>query len=798
MKKLYTAAFLFVLISSNFAQQKIAVASFRALTSQDARIAYPVKDSNGRTCAIIKVETSQTGFVFDFGLIGNAVKTEQKTGAIWVWVPAGARKVTINHQKLGGLYDYPFPEDIQDATDYLMVLTTGKVITTIDETISYKILIITSIPSGAKVYINDQYKGRTPFQEEMIDGEYKYRVDKGIYYEPEIGNVNLTTEKEKKQIVSLLKPKFGFAYISTKPEEGMTINIDGKELYQTTPTKTDTLLFGKHTITVNKNFYNPQTKEVIILENKIDTIEFLLKPAFGSLNLQCVPEPESGAGVSIDGKPTGLRTPCKLDRLMSGKHTIELQNEWYEPKTSYVVIEDGIDLKKTVELKPNFSIVHLNSDSQSELYIDTELKGNGKWEGKLKAGLHTFEAKKNKHNTSRQKINFEIGEEKSITLTPDPIVGKLKIFTNAIGAAIKLNGIDYGTTPRVISDLFTGNYKLTLEKEGYRKFYKNIVIEEGKTTEVNDTLFTGLKVNIQSSPLGAQLFVDNKEIGKTPLTIMLNIGNHKVKLINGKKVVEESITVSEGGNTTFTYDVNEVVPVAFNGSLGKNSVEIDGNYAGEIPLTTKLNIGTHSIKIEKGNEVLEKQIIVTSDGKNEFNFTARDFIKSFYKKHFLSVSYAYHQTTLANTTFAERISNGSITRDYGHAATISYNLYPLEITATAFSSGFRTHNLAPFNDNAAITHQGIELSLDYMPINIGSSVFPYIGAGYQLSQVYSAAGSMTIEGAASINTSMPVVKGGLKVKLGNLFLFGEYKQTFPLNGSSYNSQQLSAGLGWTF
>jgi len=88
--------------------------------------------------------------------------------------------------------------------------------------------------------------------------------------------------------------------------------------------------------------------------------------------------------------------------------------------------------------------------------------------------------------------------------------------------------------------------------------------------------------------------------------------------------------------------------------------------------------------------------------------------------------------------------------------------------------------------------------MDYMPLNIGTGIFPYIGAGYQLSQIYSASGSMSIEGAASTNTSMPVVKGGLKVKFGQLFIFGEYKQTFSLNGSSYNSQQLSGGIGWIF
>jgi len=796
MKKILITLFLFAVIGNLFAE--ISVKSFRKLeTDLDARVNFAEKDQNGDVCAIIKVVTTQTGFTFDGGQLG-IVKTVQKPSEIWVYVPYGLTRLSIFHPQLGQLRDYIIPESVEKATVYEMVLTTGKVITTVDETPITKFLIVTSTPSGAEVYINDQYKGRTPFQQEMVEGEYTYRIDKGLFYYPEAGKINLTSAKDKEKIDAQLKPKFGFAQITSKPEDGMTVTLDGKILSQTTPLKTDTLSSGKHSISVSKTLYHSQTQVILISDNQIDSVEFLLKPAFGSLDLKSMPEPEDGAAVSLDGKVTGLRTPCKLVRLVSGKHTIELQNEWYEPKNFYVEIKDGVDLSQAIELKPNFGLVQLNSDSESELYIDNQPKGKGKWEGRLIAGLHTFEAKMEKHHNALQKIEIQVEDSRQVNLTPQPIVGKLKIVTNAIGATIRLNEKEYGTTPLLINDLFAGDYNLTLEKEGFRKFYKNIVIEEGKTTVVNDTLITGLKVNIQSSPLGAQLFVDDKEIGRTPLTFILNIGNHKVKLINGKKIVEEAITVSEDANTTFSYDVNEVVQIIIHGSLGNNSVEIDGKYAGKIPFTTKLNIGTHALKIEKGNEVIEKQITVTSDGKNEFNFTTLDFIKSFYKKHFLSVSYAYHQTNFANTTFAESIANGSITKDYGQAATISYNLYPLEITATAFSSGFRAHNLAPFNDNAAITHHGIELCMDYMPLNIGTGIFPYIGAGYQLSQIYSASGSMSIEGAASTNTSMPVVKGGLKVKFGQLFIFGEYKQTFSLNGSSYNSQQLSGGIGWIF
>lgn len=781
-------------MSSLFAQQ-ISVKSFRKLeTDLDARVYNPKTDQNGDVCAIIKVVTTQTGFTWDPDGLG-IIAAVTKVGEYWLYVPYGAKRLSIHHPTLGILRDYIYSLPIEKATVYELVLTTGKVITTVDETIATKFLIITTNPAGADVFINNQHKGQTPFQKEMAEGEYSYRIAKDLYY-PTAGKINLNSAKDKEEIDLQLKPNFGFAQISSRPEEGMTVTLDGKVLAQTTPLKTDTLRSGKHSITVSKSLFHSQTKEILITDNQTTALEFVLVPAFGALNIET--KPESGATISMDGKPTSHTTPYKFERLVSGEHTISLRKEWFEPKIIRVKIEDGVELKQVIDLIPSFGLVKLNSDRESELFIDNELKGKAKWEGRLIGGLHTFEARKEKHHTALQKINIEIGDEKSITLNPEPIVGKLKIVSNAIGAAIKLNGIDYGTTPRLISDLFAGDYKLTIEKEGFGTLYKNITIQEGKITDIKDTLSTGRMAEVQSSPSGAQLFVDNKEIGQTPASFMLSFGNHTFKLINGKKIVEESINFKPNGNNTFSYDVNEVVPVLFKGSLKSTDISVDGQSIGQIPQQTTLKIGNHKLKLEKDGVLLEKEIKVSSSGKNEFSFTSRDFVKDFYRKHFISASYAYHQTSFTNTTFAERIANGSMTKDYGHAAMISYSLYPLEIAATAFSSGFRAHNLAPFNDNAIISHQGIELCLNYMPINIGTSIFPYIGAGYQLSRLYSAAGSMTIEGSASTNTSMPLLKGGLKIKFGQIFVFGEFKQTFPLEGSSYNSQQLGTGIGWVF
>ena len=101
------AIFLIIAISETLFAE-INVKSFRKLSNDlDARVNEPLKDQNGDVCAIIKVVTTQTGFSFDCGQIG-VVKTVAKTSEIWVYVPFGARRITISHPQLGLLRDYPF------------------------------------------------------------------------------------------------------------------------------------------------------------------------------------------------------------------------------------------------------------------------------------------------------------------------------------------------------------------------------------------------------------------------------------------------------------------------------------------------------------------------------------------------------------------------------------------------------------------------------------------------------------------------------------------------------------------
>ena len=105
--------------------QNISVASFKMdemdlTANQQGTI---VLDQNGDKCALIKVITTQTGFNFDNGSLG-ITKVEYHTGEVWVYLPAGSRRISISHSQLGQLRDYQFPVNIEKARTYVLELKT--------------------------------------------------------------------------------------------------------------------------------------------------------------------------------------------------------------------------------------------------------------------------------------------------------------------------------------------------------------------------------------------------------------------------------------------------------------------------------------------------------------------------------------------------------------------------------------------------------------------------------------------------------------------------------------------------
>ncbi len=474
MKKLLSV-FLILILSGNLYSQQLSVKSFKKLEKDlDARVNEPLKDQNGDVCAIIKVVTTQKGFSFDSGQIG-IVKTVDKPSEIWVYIPFGAKRISISHPVLGMMRDYQIPISIEKATVYELVLVTGTVTTTVDESIDSQWLVINPDPADAMVFLNDQFVKSGMYQVKLKPGKYSYRVEAPMY-RTEAGQVEIKTAKVE--------------------------------------------LMAK------------------------------LKPTFGSLSVTS--EPEQDARVIIDGKLQPKTTPCQSEPLTAGEHNIQVVKDMYRPSFQKVTVSEGVTVPLNFTLIPNFAEVTINSAPDAVIYINNQKQGTGSWQGKLNAAIYSIEAQKKGYAPAKKDIEISAGDKQVIDLQPTPIYGSLDVVTTPAGAEILLNGKSYGTTPGTIGKLIIGEYNVQISLAGYSTINKVVTINEGKSTELSETLMKGCMVTIGSSPKGALLFVDNIQVGITPYRGNLSFGNHVLRIEKDGKKEEKAITLSaEGGKNNF-------------------------------------------------------------------------------------------------------------------------------------------------------------------------------------------------------------------------------------------------------
>ena len=113
--------FCLLLIGQFSFSQSISVERFRLLKNDDSALKSNVRDFNNQLCALLIVETEEKDLEF---ICREIIKTEQRQGEIWLWVPSGIKKITINDRNLGPMLNYTFPKKIQAGKTYRIVLKT--------------------------------------------------------------------------------------------------------------------------------------------------------------------------------------------------------------------------------------------------------------------------------------------------------------------------------------------------------------------------------------------------------------------------------------------------------------------------------------------------------------------------------------------------------------------------------------------------------------------------------------------------------------------------------------------------
>jgi uncharacterized protein YneF (UPF0154 family) len=120
--------------------------------------------------------------------------------------------------------------------------------------------------------------------------------------------------------------------------------------------------------------------------------------------------------------------------------------------------------------------------------------------------------------------------------------GRLLIRSTPSGARVSINGRVRGRTPLILRDMPLRVLTVTLSQKGYKPSEQRVALSAARPTATLDTRLeaqggetvsgeTTGSLYIESRPSSAQVFVDNRSIGTTPVSVGdLSPGYHRVRL----------------------------------------------------------------------------------------------------------------------------------------------------------------------------------------------------------------------------------------------------------------------------
>jgi serine/threonine protein kinase len=125
--------------------------------------------------------------------------------------------------------------------------------------------------------------------------------------------------------------------------------------------------------------------------------------------------------------------------------------------------------------------------------------------------------------------------------------GSLEVVTNE-AAEVYLDGKLIGTAPFVFNSVPVGKHRIYFEQPGfYKSSEREIIVKKGALESISEPIPDGGTIAVSSLTPGTPVFLDGKDIGRTPLTQKVVVGTHLLK-VSGKEM--EIVVI---GNETSKY-----------------------------------------------------------------------------------------------------------------------------------------------------------------------------------------------------------------------------------------------------
>ena len=500
------------------AQDGISIKAFDEVSHDlDARVNYPKTDQNGKTCALVKVVTTEGDFTFDNGQLGVVAAIHKpELSEWWVYLPEKTMKLKIMHPVYGQLRDgelgyYYFPNSLKSATCYRMELTTQRKVVTYEPTkVKTGFLILESTPSGAQVFItqNDEerYEGDTPFQKKFPYGSYNYRIKKSLYHD-EVGIAVVDNTRVDQNVV--LRPAFGSLKVTTNPSGAkVTLESDGRSF--TSPCEIGNIPSGEHYVSIVSPRYTSLRQKVIIQDGQVTPLNATLDARFAQVSITSLPN----ATISINGERRGVGSFA--GDLGEGIYDVEVSLAQHRSVTRQ--IEVVAKQPQTITLNPTPIYGSLDVIS-TPMYA--EVKINGKSYGTTPAAIENllvgdYDVVVSKEGCATETRKVTVTENNLSTIEVVLPQGKgMTILSDSSGDDVYIDGVKQGVTP-LKTTLSFGTHQVELRR-GDKTVGKQISVT---TSGGDNTVMMGFGLKPQWS---AEVTPKQKQVLEKLVTNMVKV-----------------------------------------------------------------------------------------------------------------------------------------------------------------------------------------------------------------------------------------------------------------------------------
>ena len=396
-------------------------------------------------------------------------------------------------------------------------------------------------------------------------------------------SLNLEGNKEYRLEASL-NTTYSVVVLSNVSEAEVYIDGEYKGMTDNGHTLTVKDVFpGKHSIKVARGSFT----NVAQVEVNGDNVFFRLDLETGRKKRHVVTFKIApvGALLKIDGEVYGNVGNQEISASLSeGEHSYIVSADMYHEEEGTIIV-GGSSIVKEVNLKPAYGWMQVSDKGDlkgASVYIDGKFIGKAPIKtDKLSSGEHVVRVEQKLYKPLEQKITISDLQTLDFTPVMDSDFATVELRSVSNDGDIYVNGEYKGPSPWTGRLVFgTHNFEVRKVNHTSNSVIKEItpLSERGRIQLPDPTPILG-KLNIVSKPSGADVYVDNKCIGKTPLLLDFLVGSHEISIRKeGYHIERRKVEINENKQIKVDVNLSDVIDLSSAGAANCYIVSSSGVY----------------------------------------------------------------------------------------------------------------------------------------------------------------------------------------------------------------------------